>query len=330
MPLSAADLTVLGDTPITILSTFYPNIYLRMDATGVTSPLDAGGGKVNCEYGADRLAKFRVRPQTDGSYAFESAASPNVFLRMDGNGVPATGAGGGTVNCQYGMGPWEKFIAHAQPDGSFSFESSAFPGTYLRLVTDSGVTAATGPGGTVNCQLNANGGGNEKYFLTMDDQNVAFTMQHQEQTNWCWDAATVSIAHYYDPASAWTQCSLANAELSRNDCCVAPGQVSPCNQGRWPDTALTRIGHLNQRLNNALTPAQLGAQIAKSAPVVCNISWAGGGGHIVALRGRSTASGVDHVSVGDPWYGDSDWTYSAFVNNYQGSGTWNVSYQTKA
>ncbi|MFB7125408.1 hypothetical protein [Kitasatospora sp. NPDC056273] len=113
MPLSAADLAKLGDAPVTIQSTFFPN----------------------------------------------------VFLRMDGNGVPVTMAGGGTVNCQYGIGPWEKFNARAQVDGSFSFESAAFPGIFLRMVTGSGVTSATGPGGTVNCQVKANGGENEKFYL---------------------------------------------------------------------------------------------------------------------------------------------------------------------
>ena len=40
----------------------------------------------------------------------ESAHFDNVFLRMDGNGVTSmTGPGGGTVNCQFGVGPWEKF-----------------------------------------------------------------------------------------------------------------------------------------------------------------------------------------------------------------------------
>jgi hypothetical protein len=164
----------------------------------------------------------------------------------------------------------------------------------------------------------------------MADQNVNFVMQHQEQNLWCWDAASVSVAKFYDPAAAWTQCSLANAELNRNDCCVPAGQVSPCNQGRWPDTALQRIGHFNQRLNNALTTAQLGVEIAKSAPVVVNIAWQGGGGHIAAVRGRSLSGGVEHVSVADPWYGDSDVTYDAFRNRYQGLGTWTVSYKTKA
>jgi hypothetical protein len=328
MPLAAADLATLGDTPITILSTSFSNVYLRMDGNGVTSATGAGAGVANCAYGAGAWEKFKVHAQSDGSYSFESIAFPNVYLRMDGSGVPTTTAGGGTVNCQYSAGPWEKYKLYANANGSFSFEPVAFPTVFLHMV-GSGVTSTSGPGGLVNCQLNANGGAQASFFLDMVDQNVNFVMQHQEQTYWCWDAATVSVAAFYDPATTWTQCKLANAELGRNDCCVGAGQVSPCNQGRWPDTALQRIGHLNQRLNSALTSVQLGAELAKSAPVVANIAWAGGGGHIVALRGRSLVGGVQHVSVADPWYGDSDWTYDAFQNRYQGNGTWNVSYQTQ-
>ncbi|MFH7597963.1 hypothetical protein WDV06_23065 [Streptomyces racemochromogenes] len=165
MPLSAADLAKLGDTPITIQSTFFPNIFLRMDGTGVTSFTDPGSGTVNCQYGPGPWTAYKARLQADGTYAFESAAFPNVFLRMDGAGVPANMAGGGKVNCQFGAFPYEKYHLRAQADGSFSFESAAFPGIYLRLVTDSGVTTATGPGGTVNCQVNANGGSHEKFYL---------------------------------------------------------------------------------------------------------------------------------------------------------------------
>ncbi|SFC70141.1 phospholipase C [Streptomyces aidingensis] len=165
MPLSATDLATTGNTLITIHSAFFENVCLRMDGTGVTAPADDGGGTVNCQYGPGPWTSYKVHPQADGSFSFESAAFPNVFLRMDGNGVPDSMAGGGTVNCQYGPGPWENFHAHAQADGSFSFESAAFPGVYLRMVTDSGVTPETGPGGTVNCQTNANGGEHEKFFI---------------------------------------------------------------------------------------------------------------------------------------------------------------------
>ncbi|MFF4383656.1 hypothetical protein [Kitasatospora sp. NPDC001547] len=107
MPLSAADLEKLGDTPVTIHSTHYPNVHLRMDGTGVTAFAGSGAGKVNCQYGPGQWTSFRVRPQGDGSYAFESLAFPNVFLRMDGAGVPNTMAGGGAVNCQFGAHPYE-------------------------------------------------------------------------------------------------------------------------------------------------------------------------------------------------------------------------------
>lgn len=338
MPLSASDFATLGDTPITFLSNFYPSIYLRMDATGVNAA-SGPGGTVNCEYGVDSLAKFKIRLQGDGTYAFESAAFPGVFLRMDATGTPTDMSAGGTVNCQYGVADAkEKFNAHANSDGSFSFESAAMPTFYLRLVTGSGVTTATGPGGTVNCQYNASGGGNESFFLNMADQSLVFTMQHQTQTNWCWDAASCSIAAYYNPNTQWTQCTLANTVFGRADCCnLDANGVSTCNWGCWPDVSsngagpgpLQAVGHYTKTLTSALTPVQLGAQIANSAPVVCNISWRGGGGHIVALRGRSLVSGVDHVSVGDPWYGDSDQVYNTFQTNYQGSGTWDHSYPTK-
>jgi phospholipase C len=167
MPLSANDLSRLGDVPITIQSTHYPNVYLRMDGTGVVSTTDNGGGKVNCQYNTGPFTAFVVRPQPDGSFAFESIAFPGVFMRMDGRNVPSTGAGGGTVNCQFGVDAWEKYLLLSQPDSSFSFGSAAFPGVYLRLVTGSGVTSATGPGGTVNCVINGNGGPDEKFLLDL-------------------------------------------------------------------------------------------------------------------------------------------------------------------
>ena len=116
MPLSATDLATLGDTPITILSTFFANVYLRMNGAGVTTSTDHGGGQVNCQYGAGATERYKVHPQADGSYSFESAAFPNVYLRLIGSGVTATTSTGG---------------------------------------------------GLVNCQLNANGGGNESFFLNM-------------------------------------------------------------------------------------------------------------------------------------------------------------------
>lgn len=88
MPLSVADLAVPGKAPITILSTTFPNVYLRMDGTGVTTWNGSGSGIVNCQFGAGPYEKFKVLPQADGSFAFASATFSNVHLRMDAAELP--------------------------------------------------------------------------------------------------------------------------------------------------------------------------------------------------------------------------------------------------
>src|SRR5204863_6522536 len=66
--------------------------------------------------------------------AIRSAQFMNVQLRMDGNGVTApTGPGGGTVNCQFGVGAWERFRLEPQADGTVAIASAAFPGVYVRM-----------------------------------------------------------------------------------------------------------------------------------------------------------------------------------------------------
>ena len=139
-----------------IESAGFPNVYLRMDGQGVTSSTGSGGGTVNCQFGAGPLERFKIYYLPDGTYSIESLVFPNVYLRMDGQGITSfMGSGGGTVNCQFGVGPWEKFRIHYLPDGTYSIESAVFPNVYLRM-DGQGVTSFIGSGGgTVNCQFGA-------------------------------------------------------------------------------------------------------------------------------------------------------------------------------
>ena len=116
------------DGTVAIASAHFPNVYLRLDGTGVTSATEAGGGIVNCQYGVGPWAKFRLEQQADGAIAIASAEFPNLYLRLDGRGVtPATKTGGGIVNCQYGVGPWEEFRLDEQPaDGTIAIASVQF------------------------------------------------------------------------------------------------------------------------------------------------------------------------------------------------------------
>jgi len=51
-----------SDGSYTINSVAFSNIFLRMDASAVTAPLDNGGGIVNCQYGASTYERFYITP----------------------------------------------------------------------------------------------------------------------------------------------------------------------------------------------------------------------------------------------------------------------------
>jgi PASTA domain len=93
---------VLGG--INVASVQFPGVCLRMDGAGVTASAPSGG-TVNCQYDPAGWEKFTLEWQPDGTVAIASVQFPGVYLHMDGTGVTApTASGGGTVNCQYGVG----------------------------------------------------------------------------------------------------------------------------------------------------------------------------------------------------------------------------------
>lgn len=159
---------------------------------------------------------------------------------------------------------------------------------------------------------------------------LCFTMQHQEQTQWCWSATATSVAHYYNAASPWTQCTLVNAELGRADCCTDPSSGN-CNQPWTLSTVLTRVGHLASVSGASTSFADVRAEIDDGRPLGVRIGWSGGGGHfnVLACYISNTLFGQQSVQVEDPWYGTSVWDYDTFRTNYQGSGSWTHSYKTQ-
>jgi hypothetical protein len=168
-------MTVTGQIdffPVSIGSQHFQDVFVRMDGTGVTKFEPNGAGTVNCQYTAGPWETYALERNDDGTFSFRSLTFPNVFLRMDGNGVVApTPNGGGTVNCQYTAGPWEKFniaiVETSEAHGNIvTIESNQFSGVYLRL-DGTGVTAPNPSGaGTVNCQYTA--GPWEKFHLGLN------------------------------------------------------------------------------------------------------------------------------------------------------------------
>jgi len=159
-------------------------------------------------------------------------------------------------------------------------------------------------------------------------KQLAFNMQEQTQTNWCWAATSTSVSHFYWGLSTWTQCLVANAELGLGTCCNSTVPAA-CNVPWYLDRALTRTNNFVS-ISGPVSFQQVRDEIDAGRPVGTRIGWSGGGGHFMAIYGYSLVSGVEYFDIDDPIYGKSHLTVADFSSNYQGSGTWTHTYLTKS
>ena len=184
------------------------------------------------------------------------------------------------------------------------------------------VRAMTLPGGTSRC--------------------TGLVVEPQQQTQWCCAAVSNSVARFYDPGSAWTQCAVVNAEMGQATCCT-DGSSAACNQPWYLDLALMRVGCLQSVSAGTMPFAMLQSLLNYDTPPCARQAWAGGGGHFVAIvccfryqsglmSGTSSAAPPTsyRLQISDPWYGDSIVDYATFVSGYMGTGTWTHSYLTQA
>lgn len=146
---------------------------------------------------------------------------------------------------------------------------------------------------------------------------------HQEQNEWCWAACSQMVASYFGN-SAVKQCELANFLHDQTTCCQNPGSTH-CNQ----PSPYEGIGQVYEHLGincisepNAETPQVLVREVRAQRPVEVGLLWAGGGGHVILVRGV-TAQGL--FAVNDPWYGQGVVTYMYLMTAY-GQGRWGMSF----
>jgi Papain-like cysteine protease AvrRpt2 len=161
---------------------------------------------------------------------------------------------------------------------------------------------------------------------------LAFKIQPQLQSNWCWAAVSTSVSHFFSVASAWTQCLVANTTLPRTDCCGA-GAADPakCNTYGYLDQALTTTGNLRQMQARPLSFAEVQTEIGASKPVGSRVGWFGGGGHFMAIVGWLVAdSGEQYLDIADPIFLDSQIPFNSYASAYQSGGDWTHSYLTQA
>ena len=132
-------------------SVYTPGAFLSMDGSGMTSPSASGGGSLSSSWGVNSLSQqFFITPVAENSniYTIQSAATPGIYLRMDGHDMTERiDPGAGVVNCQKGAADQEKLkIIYNGDDGSFSIESKEYPFVFLRMDVGKNI---------VNCQYGA-------------------------------------------------------------------------------------------------------------------------------------------------------------------------------
>lgn len=161
---------------------------------------------------------------------------------------------------------------------------------------------------------------------------LAFTMQTQQQTEWCWAAVSASISSYFanppgPSGGPWQQCEVASCALSMPNCCP-PGSNPASNQDWYLEKGLTCVNHLSGPPVPGPSPyAYVQQEINSNHPVAVRIGWYNDGGHFVCLSGYDDSSGTQYVDVEDPYYGHSTYDYNAFSTAYQnGAGGWTDTY----
>lgn len=157
------------------------------------------------------------------------------------------------------------------------------------------------------------------------DVKLRFTMQKQQQGNWCWAATSVSIARFYGNTT-WTQCAMANGELSRNDCC-GTGASTLCNVYGTLGTSIDRTGHFVNSTGSTATFDQIEGQVVANRPLGIRVAWSGGGAHFIAATGTEDDGSV---WVSDCGSGTTSLVaYNTLKTAYNGSGSWTHTYFTK-
>lgn len=151
-----------------------------------------------------------------------------------------------------------------------------------------------------------------------------FNMQKQVEDFWCWAATATSVSVFYNSASPWTQCLVAEASLGGN-CCMAP---EPCNKPWYLNKALEKTGNFV----NIVQPMSFGdveSELNTSRVIGCRIGWEDKGGHFVVIYGIRTANGTNYYSIDDPAIGKTEVTEMGFQSAYQTSGIWTHAFTTK-
>lgn len=160
------------------------------------------------------------------------------------------------------------------------------------------------------------------------EKNLHVDNYRQQQSNWCWAAATQTIVNYYNRQRARRQCEIVNHGLGRKDCCQEelPKECNKPNNHSKTIEVMKRY-KVNGSSVGALSFDKVKQQIDKSRPG--QLSWKYGKknvGHRVSFSGYKDEK-VDKIRIKDPSKGSSWMAYDKAKKS--GKRFWRASITTR-
>jgi hypothetical protein len=160
---------------------------------------------------------------------------------------------------------------------------------------------------------------------------IAFALEPQQQSNWCWAAIAVSLARYYG-VGEFTQHQVALAVLGTRQVHEEQVYGESVSPDRFNTIALLEDALQYVGCRASWTPGRpelrdIVAEIAAGRPVCACLQWRTGDAHYVVLTGCLAETG--ELTVEDPLQVHSLQKFDAFPGVYRSAGTvWRGVYWT--
>jgi len=159
------------------------------------------------------------------------------------------------------------------------------------------------------------------------EDEMYFSMQPQQQSNWCWAATATSVALFISPPApgrnVWSPTTRPGAATAA----AAGARAMQCR--RVSQQRAQRRGTSRPDGGRRGHRPQIETEVTYARPLGIRVAWSGGGAHFLCIMGQYSAGGTDYVTVDDPIYGRSNVSYAALQTAYQSIGTWTHTYYTR-
>jgi hypothetical protein len=170
-----------------------------------------------------------------------------------------------------------------------------------------------------------------------------FTLQYQENDNWCWAATAASINDCYNKINDTPEKKVIQSKIVAQGLdlpyCVEQPDNPDCNQSSDLGRALHRLDRLAAKKDSPLdltsnnNGSSIQEEIDNKRPIGCLIHWPGKpDGHCVVIYGYDLDN--KDIYVADPLKENNIYgfySYSKLKSNYfDAGGTWSKSYLTNA